>query len=424
MEVEKKDTEHHEEATTCSTAGLIVFILGLIGGTFSAIFCKMAFDSTSEGLNGEVKPFSKPITVLFLMFSGMVPAIIIWAIQQQMREPFERERLTMKLMLLIIVPCLCDLLCTLLLLVAQLFITASMWQMLRGTVICITAILKSVVLRHKLRKHMWVGVGVITVAMILVACTSLFNSSAEPEPGSRDPRIGVLLVLLGCLAQGVQYVFEEKVMAVDDVPPLVVIGMEGVWGAVLTLVVVYPVAYLVPGSDNGSYENPWDSITMIMNSRWLQCLLLAFMFTVTIYNCMAVYVTRYLSAIWHAILDNFRPITIWGVDLLIFYYILPGSAFGESWTPASYMQLGGLMVLFFGTAVYNGSVMVCDSGYQSIPDAQADDKHLVMRTEAAMTSSTLTRSPLVHKAASKAGSTVMAPSPLVTRPVRKLSSEV
>ena len=76
------------------------------------------------------------------------------------------------------------------------------------------------------------------------------------------------------------------------------------------------------------------------------------------YNCAAVYVTKYLSAIWHAILDNFRPITIWyvilflvcsntlyvksqalylnyyshyflrGVDLLIFYVFLPGS--GES----------------------------------------------------------------------------------------------
>ena len=38
----------------------------------------------------------------------------------------------------------------------------------------------------------------------------------------------------------------------------------------LTLVVVYPVAYLVPGSDNGSYEDPWDSLAMIVNSRWLQ----------------------------------------------------------------------------------------------------------------------------------------------------------
>lgn len=281
---------------------------------------------------------------------------------------------------------------------------------------------------------MWVGVGIITVAMILVASTSLVNSSSVQEPGSKDPRVGVVLVLLGCLAQGVQYVFEEKVMAVDDVPPLVVIGMEGVWGALLTLVVVYPVAYLVPGSDNGSYEDPWDSLAMIVNSRWLQGLLVAFMITVTIYNCMAVYVTRYLSSIWHAILDNFRPITIWGMDLLIFYYILPGSAFGEAWTPASYLQLGGLMVLFFGTAVYNGSVLVCDSGYQAIPDdkwlsnivnTNTPDQGVKIRTEAAMASPALTRSPLLYKSMSKTGSkAVMVSSPLVSRPVRSKPSEV
>lgn len=36
-----------------------------------------------------------------------------------------------------------------------------------------------------------------------------------------------------------------------------------------------------------------------------------FVVTVTCYNCAVVYVTKFLSAIWHAILDNFRPITIW-----------------------------------------------------------------------------------------------------------------
>ena len=57
----------------------------------------------------------------------------------------------------------------------------------------------------------------------------------------------------------------------------------------------------------------------------LQTLVVLFLFFVTGYNCMAVYVTKYLSAIWHAILDNFRPITIWGMDLLIFYVLLPNT---------------------------------------------------------------------------------------------------
>lgn len=64
-------------------------------------------------------------------------------------------------------------------------------------------------------------------------------------------------------------VFEEKVMSVDNAPPLVVIGCEGMWGATLSLLVVYPLAYLAPGQDNGSFEDPFDALTMIGNSPQL-----------------------------------------------------------------------------------------------------------------------------------------------------------
>lgn len=157
----------------------------------------------------------------------------------------------------------------------------------------------------------------------MVASTSLFETPTTASNGGKDPRIGVVLVVFGCIAQGVQYVFEEKVMKVDNAPPLVVIGMEGLWGTFLSLFFIYPIAYMLPGSDNGSYESPMDAITMIQNSKMLQVFTITFVLTVTVYNCMAIYVTKYLSAIWHAILDNFRPVTIWGLDLAIFYVIAP-----------------------------------------------------------------------------------------------------
>lgn len=190
------------------------------------MFCKAAYETSSE-VDGVTKEFAKPIAMLTLMFSAMIPAIFFWLVQQYFTEPKNRDKLSYRSMVILIIPCVCDLMCTLLLLVAQLYITASMWQMLRGTVICITALLKRYVLNHKLRAHMWYGVIIITAAMTIVASTSFLNESADANAGGKDPRIGVFLVVLGCLAQGVQYVFEEKVMAVDNVPPLVVIGFEG-----------------------------------------------------------------------------------------------------------------------------------------------------------------------------------------------------
>ena len=44
-----------------------------------------------------------------------------------------------------------------------------------------------------------------------------------------------------------------------------------------------------------------------------------------------------------------------GTDLLI-YYVFTYGRFGEAWTVYSWLQFGGMLLLFFGTAVYNGSV--------------------------------------------------------------------
>lgn len=405
MEIE---SEQRVEKSSCSTAGSATFIIGLVSGTFSALFCKMAYQTESIGLDGEPKLFTKPICMLMLMFMGMVPAIFFWLFQQFRLEPHQREVVSYQTMGVLIVPCLCDLVCTLLLLTAQVYITASMWQMLRGSVICITALLKRFLLNTRLRTHMWVGVAVITVAMLLVACTSLIQpASTDALSSGKDPRIGVVLVLMGCVAQGVQYVFEEKVMNVDNAPPLVVIGCEGLWGTVLTILIIYPIAYLMPGDDNGSFEDPWDALAMVQHSKTLKLFTIGFVGLVTIYNCMAVYVTKYLSAIWHAILDNFRPITIWATDLVIFYKIAPGSGFGESWNSASYMQLAGLIVLLFGVAVYDGAVYVWDEEYEKVPLRANDDigaaggapaeKEIVLHgTPVMMASPALTRSPLIY----------------------------
>lgn len=195
----------HEENAKCSPFGVTTFILGLVSGTFSAVTCKIAYDTTSIGLDGQEKAFSKPILMLLLMFAAMMPALGFWKIQQSYLPDQEKDKLEPGSLAILVIPSVCDLLCTLLLLVAQLYITASLWQMMRGSIIIITALLKRFALGHRLKTHMWIGVGIITVAMILVASTSFFGSADQSNAGkSKDPRIGILLVLVGCLAQGVQ----------------------------------------------------------------------------------------------------------------------------------------------------------------------------------------------------------------------------
>lgn len=80
--------------------------------------------------------------------------------------------------------------------------------------------------------------------------------------------IGVFLILLSCVVQGSQYVFEEKLMTEENAAPLLVVGMEGVWGVLIMVLIVFPWAQMLPGSDQGAcLENLADSWIMVQNSE-------------------------------------------------------------------------------------------------------------------------------------------------------------
>lgn len=56
-------------------------------------------------------------------------------------------------------------------------------------------------------------------------------------------------------------------MTDDNVPPLLVVGMEGIWGSLLIPIVVMPWAQILPGADAGGCIENWeDSWIMITNS--------------------------------------------------------------------------------------------------------------------------------------------------------------
>jgi len=195
---------------------------------------------------------------------------------------------------------------------------------------------------------------------------------------------GVLITLAGTFVQSVQYVYEEKVMSGDaGAPPWLLIGMEGVTGTLLSTFVLYPIVWLLPGDDNGSYEDPINTFTMLSNSSAVLYLSLTFCILVFILNSFSVLVTYMMSSVWHAILDNFRPVTIWCVQLSIFYVFSHG-AMGEEWTQGSYFQLVGMALLLIGTAVYNGSIKVPGLASESL-----------LSKASAMSSPALTRSPLI-----------------------------
>ncbi|CAM9640823.1 unnamed protein product [Pylaiella littoralis] len=401
------------EPVGCNTVGSVSFFFGLIGGTGCSIVMKMLYQMSSKDLEGQERRFEKPLFLTFIMFVAMAGALPIYFVQQQqLKKKADRPpKVPSRVLLWLIIPSIFDLAGTSFAQTGLVFTTVSYYQLLRCTVIVVTAFLKAFVLHQRLASYMWWGVGINILAMVLVSVTNFIAPEDAQPDGASNPALGAFFILLSCVVQASdQYIFEEKVMAVDNAPPLIVIGMEGLWGTLIMLVIL-PLAAILPGRDMGTVENTKDTIYMMSQSYAIQVMLLVFFVTITMYNIFCIYVTAYLSAIWHAILDNFRPVSVWSADLVI-YYMITNGAFGEAWTEYSWLQFSGMMVLFVGTAVYNGSLRLPFLEYGAGYSALHEPSTPGMRVPPSMATPSLMKSPLLrrmsHEYESPAGALTLA----------------
>ena len=123
--------------------------------------------------------------------------------------------------------------------------------------------MKQNILGDRLYSFQWVGVIFNIVSVFLVGGTAILNEKTQTGDdlvddtselsASSSALLGVMLVMMGAFVQAMQFVFEEKVMTMDiPSPPLLLIGMEGLWGTIFCVLVVYPMVFFIPGSDHGS----------------------------------------------------------------------------------------------------------------------------------------------------------------------------
>ena len=381
-------------------AEFLVFVGALVAGTGCSLCSKVLLSMQSVGLSGELESFQNPLFQTWGMFLGMVFALPVHFLMEANKrrkkkrgyatigdDAPEFKEITGSTYLLLAIPALFDLAATALCMFGLTYIAVSVYQMLRGAAIVFVAILKHFVIKDKLSGFMWVGVALNVVSILLVGATA--SSSGGPE--GKDPLVGVGLILAGAFVQSLQYAFEEKVMSGDvGAPPLLVIGMEGFWGFFVCTFVLYPLLYGL------GVEDPFDTWVMFRNSTEIQGMFLLYFVSIFFYNMLAVLVTFMLNSVWHAILDNFRPITVWVTDLFLFYAITAGS-FGEAWVwPGSYIQVLALAVLLYGTAVYNGSVKVPGCEYPPEPSLVPASPLPVVRASPSLQASSLLKSPLIH----------------------------
>ncbi|GAX82542.1 hypothetical protein CEUSTIGMA_g9969.t1 [Chlamydomonas eustigma] len=359
---------------TASIGGLIAF------GTTTSLFAKIVYELQSIGSNGETKYFHKPWAMTTIMFIGMSFCLPLAYLEESKKKqhkpnveepllgdmvpPAKRNELRENLMLAI--PTFFDLVATILMNVGLLYVTASVYQMMRGAEMLFAAFFAVTFLKRHLNKYHLLGLLCCLCGITLVGSSSLLSGegSSTQVISQEQMLMGMALIIISQAVQAAQITFEDFFMADMDIAPMKIVGFEGVFGMIGTLLIMAPITYYLGGvegegiheniidtwvSGEGIHENIIDTWVMIRNSSKLQTILVVDMFALLMYNLAGMMVTGHLGAVFRTVLETMRTLFVWLVDLYLYYN---GWGLGESWTPYSWLQAAGFMVLVCGTLVY------------------------------------------------------------------------
>eukprot|EP01106_Pelomyxa_sp_JSP_P000540 TRINITY_DN107_c0_g1_i3.p1 TRINITY_DN107_c0_g1~~TRINITY_DN107_c0_g1_i3.p1 ORF type:complete len:364 (-),score=113.52 TRINITY_DN107_c0_g1_i3:126-1088(-) len=289
-----------------------------------------------------------------------------------------------------IVPALCDLTATAAMNIGLLWISASVWQMLRGSMTIFTALFSKFFLHKALYAYHWVGVGIVCFALCVVAFSSLMIpyqsytiGSAAGGSGSSNEgvsivlqAVGIILVVVAQVIQATQIVLEQHIMEGVNLAPTLIVGLEGLWGGLVCSVVLV-IVYYIPAPIG---EDTIDTFIMMSHSAVLTGLIVAYATAILCYNMFGMYVTQVFNAVVRTILEALRTACIWVTDLFIYYVI--SQDFGEYWTNWSYLQLCGFLFLLCGLFVYNRLLMIEGLEYPTPAQIKEKEKEIKARLAA------------------------------------------
>ena len=153
----------------------------------------------------------------------------------------KKDNHTWKISLLVIFPALIDIAVNAFACVALTMCAASVYQMVRGSIIVVSAIIALFYFKRKMYVHHFASLLIIIGGITLVGIINIQESNSLNEETNETDKtsiLGILLLLACTTCAGSRYACEEKLMSKYDLDPLYVIGFEGFWGTIFTVAII------------------------------------------------------------------------------------------------------------------------------------------------------------------------------------------
>ena len=194
---------------------------------------------------------------------------------------------------LLALPACCDITATTLMNVGLLFVAASIYQMTRGALVLFVGIFSVIFLKRKLYLYHWSALFIVVLGVAIVGLAGAIapNPQAQPAPESLLDAslltlrtvaeevktqakstealytvLGVLMIAAAQIFTATQFVLEEWILEQYALEPLKVVGWEGLFGFVVTVIGMIILHFAIGRTEQGrngyfNAEEGWREIS-------------------------------------------------------------------------------------------------------------------------------------------------------------------
>ncbi|KAI1337780.1 hypothetical protein F5Y15DRAFT_389093 [Xylariaceae sp. FL0016] len=263
--------------------------------------------------------------------------------------------------LLLALPAICDIIGTTLMNAGLLMVAASIYQMTRGALVLFVGLFSVVFLRRRLHLFQWLSLVGVVAGVALVGLSGVLwpDVKANTDPAgikegtgatvdAASTAIGVLLIAGAQIFTATQFVLEEYLLERSTIEPLEVVGWEGTFGFIVTLIGMVILHFAIGRTDEGRF-GMFDMVEGLRQMTEYKLVLvssLLIMVSIGGFNFFGLSVTRSVSATSRSTIDTCRTLFIWIVSL------------GLGWETFKWLQVAGFALLVYFTFLFNGIVQV------------------------------------------------------------------
>jgi drug/metabolite transporter (DMT)-like permease len=259
--------------------------------------------------------------------------------------------------------------------IGLILLPASIYQMLKGSLIVMTFLMSKFFVKNKHILDHYIAIPISTLGVILVGLSTYLESKENEEDGKTDQDssssgqviLGIILMIIAMFILSIQFIFDEYFMRKYKCHPLICIGYQGVFGFFINLFLCiifyfincgsyaakeepdYFVANLCTGDDYNVYkpENIIFALRQYIENKYLTILVPITIIFMSSFNILGVSITKYGSATTRSVTDNVRSFLVW------LWFLMPFNQ-KDLIEHFNWIQLLGFLCICAGALIYNG----------------------------------------------------------------------